>query len=270
MLFSIGEFSRITLLSVKTLRFYHDQGLLAPRTIDPRSGYRYYDESQVERARVIVALKNMGFPLEEVKEVLAGFHDDQELLDSMERRLADLEHQIRRLRSARRSISQFIEEERRLKTMSSESFNVEERDIAPLLIAGVRMRGCYGDCGKGFGKIARSFGRNLNGKPMLLHYSSEYSESDADFEAAIPVKPVKKSVEGINVREIEGGHFVCLVHKGPYEELGRSYQIITKYIHDKGYKGILPSREIYIKGPGMIFRGNPKNYLTEIQIGVEK
>ena len=41
------------------------------------------------------------------------------------------------------------------------------------------------------------------------------------------------------------------------------------YLKQKGYKATAPSREIYLKGPGMIFRGNPKNYLTEIQMVVE-
>ena len=48
--------------------------------------------------------------------------------------------------------------------------------------------------------------------------------------------------------------------------MGRSYEKILGYIKDKGLETVLPSREIYHKGPGMIFKGNPKKYLTEIQI----
>jgi DNA-binding transcriptional MerR regulator len=52
--FSIGEFSKIAGLSIKTLRFYHEEGLLAPALVDERTGYRYYDHGRVEKARTIV------------------------------------------------------------------------------------------------------------------------------------------------------------------------------------------------------------------------
>ena len=59
---------------------------------------------------------------------------------------------------------------------------------------------------------------------------------------------------------------MSLLHSGPYEELGRSYEKAFAYIHDHGYEIELPTREVYIKGPGMIFKGNPAKYLTEIQV----
>jgi len=64
--FRIGEFSKISGLSVKTLRFYHERGLLVPAHVGSDSGYRYYDLRDVERARVIVALRSLDFPLTEV------------------------------------------------------------------------------------------------------------------------------------------------------------------------------------------------------------
>jgi effector-binding domain-containing protein len=56
------------------------------------------------------------------------------------------------------------------------------------------------------------------------------------------------------------------VHRGAYDELGRSYARIFNYINDRKFQAFLPTREVYVKGPGMIFRGNPRNYVTEIQI----
>jgi effector-binding domain-containing protein len=75
-----------------------------------------------------------------------------------------------------------------------------------------------------------------------------------------------KAQGGIAVRELPGGRCVALVHKGPYEQISRSYAKILGYIKDKGYEITMPTREVYLKGPGMIFKGNPRNYLTEIQI----
>ncbi|HEY3648018.1 MAG TPA: MerR family transcriptional regulator, partial [Streptosporangiaceae bacterium] len=59
----IGDFSRMTHLSVKALRFYHDQGLLEPARIDPSSGYRFYDTGQVPVAQVIRRFRDLDMPL---------------------------------------------------------------------------------------------------------------------------------------------------------------------------------------------------------------
>jgi effector-binding domain-containing protein len=61
---------------------------------------------------------------------------------------------------------------------------------------------------------------------------------------------------------------VTLAHRGPYQEMSRSYARIFKHVKDRGYAISMPTREVYLKGPGMFFRGNPRNYLTEIQIPV--
>ncbi|MCA9095899.1 MAG: GyrI-like domain-containing protein, partial [Planctomycetaceae bacterium] len=145
---------------------------------------------------------------------------------------------------------------------------VQLKTLEPLLVAGIRMQGRYSECGKGFGRIARSLGRYICGKPLLLHYDSEYREEDADFEACMPIRE-HKEVDGVFVRELPGVQCVSLVHKGPYQQLGRSYAKVFEFINERKLKIILPTREVYLKGPGMIFKGNPSNYLTEIQIPVE-
>ena len=149
--------------------------------------------------------------------------------------------------------------------MNALSFDVQETVLPPLLVAGIRMRGKYCECGKAFGKIGRSFGRYLAGCGFLLHYDCEFHDDAADFEACFPVRKAK-AVDGICVRELPGGRALTLLHRGPYEDLGRSYARILASLKERGSEAVLPTREVYRKGPGMIFRGNPKNYLTEIQI----
>ena len=67
-------------------------------------------------------------------------------------------------------------------------------------------------------------------------------------------------------RQILEHSCIALVHKGPYPALGGSYARILARVREKGLNVLLPTREIYLKGPGVIFRGNPKMYLTEIQL----
>jgi DNA-binding transcriptional MerR regulator len=267
-LFSIGEFSRITGITVKALRFYHDERLLVPTLIDPQTGYRYYADSLIERARVITYLRGLEFPLDQIREILKDASDDQRLLAAMEKHKAGIEARIRELRGVVRSLDQFITEQREVKAMSANPANdVTEKSVAPMLVAGVRMKGRYSDCGKGFAKIGRSFGRRINGPAMLLHYDTEYKEDDADFEACMPVKQ-SKSVDGVDVRQLPGCTCVCLTHHGPYDQMGPSYEKVIKYVKDRGYSIVSPTREVYLKGPGMIFKGNPRKYVTEIQIPI--
>ncbi len=271
LLFTIGQFSRISGFTVKTLRFYHEKGVLEPSCVDDETGYRYYSEASVERARVIAALRELGFSVAEVAEILAHCDDESDLIEYLQHRKDTLEERIRDERKVLARLDRIISNEREAQTMAENAtFQVEEKTLAPMLIAGVRMKGKYCECGKGFAKLGRAVGRYACGKPMNLYYDGEYREDDADMEPCFPVKPGAKESSGISVRELSGGRCVILLHGGSYDELGRSYEQVFAYIERKGYKTLLPSREIYIKGPGMIFRGNPKKYLTEIQILVEE
>ncbi len=268
-MFSIGDFSKITGLTVKTLRFYHEQGLLLPSHVNPENGYRYYDRSKIETARVITHLRSLELTLEEIGEILRTAGDDADLREVMGRQKAALEAKIRRYREVVRSLDQFLtHEEQTRQIMAQTTFQVEEKTTEPALIAGIRMKGRYADCCHAFGRIGKHFGRYICGKPFLLQYDAEFREDDADFEACMPIKS-GKSIDGIVVRELPAALCVALFHKGPYDQLGRAYSKILDTIREKGYQAVLPTREVYHKGPGMIFRGNPQKYLTEIQIPIE-
>ncbi|QDT25460.1 Mercuric resistance operon regulatory protein [Gimesia panareensis] len=266
MLFSIGEFSKITGLSIKTLRFYHEQAVLIPSHIDEKTGYRYYAESKIERAHIITSLRRLNFTLSDISDILSNFDDEADLLDYLEQQKQRISEKLKEYRVISDSLNQIILREKEArKVMKQATFEVEEKTVDSVLIAGIRMQGKYSDCGKGFGQLGRQLGSHICGKPFLLHYDTEYKELDADFEACMPIRK-EISEEGISVRELEGGRCVALIHKGPYEELGRSYARILSYIKQKGLEIKMPTREVYIKGPGMIFKGNPRNYLTEIQM----
>jgi DNA-binding transcriptional MerR regulator/predicted transcriptional regulator YdeE len=265
--FTIGEFSKLSGLTVKALRFYHEEGLLVPAFVDPDTGYRYYREEQIEAARVIAWLRGLEFSISDIKTVTDG-GTEAGLLDALERHRSRIKEQVKRLQKTARELDQFLSDERQGQAMAEILDEVTEKTLEPVLVAGIRMKGRYSDCGKGFGRLGRSFGRLICGKPLLLHYDAEYREDDADFEACMPIRQ-HKSVEGASVRELPGGRHVALVHKGPYDQMGRSYAKVLKWIKERNYKNTLPTREVYLKGPGMIFRGNPKNYVTEIQIPIE-
>ena len=264
--YSIGEFSQITGLSVKTLRFYHEKGILVPSSVDESSGYRTYDAIKIEKARVIMQLRQMEFSLEDIATVLGQCDDESDILNYLERQKQSLQQRISEDRDIVRSLSEIISKEKTAKKVVEESgFAVQEKTVEPMLIAGIRMKGKYNECGAGFGRLGKAVGRHIAGAALCLYYDGEYREEGADFE---PCFPVRKQIEaeGVSVRELPGGRCLTLVHQGPYEQLGRSYAKIMSARREPEMKITLPTREVYLKGPGMIFKGNPKNYLTEIQL----
>ncbi len=265
-MFSIGEFSKITGLSVKTIRFYHEKEILIPSCVDDSSGYRYFDHSNIEKARIITYFRDMEFSLNEIKEILDNYDDQADIIDYLEQHKQIIEAKLQKYKNITVSLDNIILNEREaIITMENSTFEVEEKVLDTLLIASVRMQGKYSDCGKGFARVGKSFGRYVCGKPLCLYYDGEYREDDANFEACMPIRKGKE-VDGIYVRQLPGGRCISLLHKGAYDDLGRSYAKILEYVKAKEYEIILPTREVYLKGPGMIFRGNPKKYLTEIQL----
>jgi DNA-binding transcriptional MerR regulator len=264
--FSIGEFSKVTGVSVKTLRFYQEKGILTPSRVDGESGYRYYDQAKVERARVIVHLRAMEFSLEEINVILKECEDESDILAALHQKKAQIEQRMRRDRDVAACLDRIIAKEQEAQRLMEQSaFAVENKSVEAMLMAGIRIKGKYSDCGEGFSKIARALGRHIAGKCFCLYYDGEYREDDADFEVCFPLRK-EVSAEGISVRTLPGGQILSLVHKGPYDQLGRSYARILRHAKRRKLEIQLPTREVYLKGPGMIFKGNPRSYLTEIQL----
>ena len=101
-----------------------------------------------------------------------------------------------------------------------------------------------------------------------MYYDEEYKEEDAGFESCFPIKRAV-DIEGISVRELTGGRCLSCLPHGPYETLSESYGLIFDHSKSIGMKINYLIWEIYIKGPGVIFRGNLKKYITEIQFPFE-
>jgi len=254
----------MTRASVKALRLYHEKGLLVPEFIDPESGYRYYGEDQLAEARVIANLKELGFSLAEIKEVLESCDEDGDLLDRLQEKRRDLEKRMARFQVSIADIEMVLDGTLQSSYSEADTESVEEKVLPDLLIVGSRMCGRYSDAGVGFKRLARKAGRHISGKAMCLYFDGEYRDDEANFEPCFAVKRIVES-DALSCRELRGGRALTIMHKGPYERLHESYAKLHSEMKRRGHEALCPSREVYHKGPGMILRGNPKKYQTEIQ-----
>ena len=126
--YSIGEFSQVTGLSVKTLRFYHEKGILNPSSVDDASGYRFYDTGKIEKARVIMRLRQMEFSIEDIAAVLGECTDDANILNYLERKKNVLHQRIQEDRDIVRSLNEIIASEKAARQiLEAGNFAVEKR-----------------------------------------------------------------------------------------------------------------------------------------------
>ncbi len=270
-MFTIGEFSKITGLTVKALRLYHEKGIIEPRLVDEKTGYRYYNHRDAEKARAVRLLKGMMLGLDEIAEIIKDCSDDADAVAVLERHRTELEGRINDLKKAKRIIDSIINSEKEAIAMTEgRTSEIVEKNVPDIRIASIRWKGRYSDCGRYMCRLAKQLYRYMSGKPFNMYYDEGFKEEDADVETCVPVREDKeiRAPDDISIRTLAGGKVASITHKGPYDQLGRSYEKISLYIKQKHYRIVAPPREIYIKGPGMIFKGNPKNYLTEIQFPV--
>lgn len=266
MRYGIGDFSRISRLSIKAIRYYHEWGLLIPTEIDEQTGYRYYDESCLEKVKIITELKNLDFSLKEIKEILDSCSDDSDITGYILKKSEEINKKIKKYRQIQKNMDLFFTRQQEIKSLNINS-SIKVREIPDMLIASIRYRGKYEDTGKAYGRLYRYCGRSTCGAPFSLYYQDDFKEEDADIEACVPVNK-EINTEEIKSRILKGCTALTLIHNGPYEDIGISYKTIIDHINRNKMKIELPSREVYQKGPGVILPGNSKKYVTEIQIPV--
>ena len=144
------------------------------------------------------------------------------------------------------------------------NYEIKIKDIEPVLVATLRFNGKPKDAGKHFPDIYKALKGQSSGSPFFCYYDEELREI-ADIELCVPVSE-KKELRGIVIKELPRIKALSTVHTGSYETIRNAYQALSEYISEKKLKTDLPVREVYIKGPGMFFKGNPDKYITEIII----
>jgi effector-binding domain-containing protein len=268
----IGDFSKLSKISVKTLRYYDEVGLLQPIEVDPSSGYRYYSLDQLPRLNRILALKDLGFSLDQIARAL----DEGITLEQM-RGMLRLK-QAEQTRRVQEEQERLIRVEARLRQIEMEA-NVAKYDVVikPLeaqqaasirktLASPQEIGGLFEDL---FGYLGRKGVRPL-GPSCGIWHDLEYKETDFDTEVAVPVGQTFPPGEGVQPAELPAvPTAACTIHPGSYEGFSQAYTAILEWIAANGYRVNGPYREIYLRGPGPQ-AADPNTYVTEIQVPVEK
>lgn len=256
------------MLTVKTLRYYDEIGLLSPVAIDPESGYRLYNQSSYDRAMIIQLLRRYDFTIQEMLEVVPAIEGPEDIAAYLLEKHTHWQREVELIKSKQTALVREVAKLKEDVIMKSTEV-IQIKEVEAITIASLRYLGRYDELGTYLGKLFKAIGMNAAGTPFALYHDGEYKEEGADIEVAVPVKkPVNH--DGVTTRTLEGGKHACLVHVGPYSTLHQSYKQLADYLATQGLVGATPSREHYLKGPGMLLKGNEEKYRTEIQIPLKQ
>jgi DNA-binding transcriptional MerR regulator len=259
--YSIGDFSKICRLGVKTLRYYHEIGLLIPSRIDKFTQYRYFDEKCLSKVEIINRLKELDFSLETIKEILEKHQDDQSLIEYMQKKLLEVDKQISEFATIREKIETFI----RLESSVPEPVgDLTLKDVPDIFMASIKFKGRYTDIDQHMTRLFGIFSTVANGPAFCLYHDDHHADENMNIECCLPISR-KMPAAGIKYSTLHGTPMVSIMHEGDYETIWKAYQKIVDYLNKRDLPIVPPTREIYLRGKGKILPGDPDKYLTEIQ-----
>jgi len=264
-MYKISEFSKITNITVKALRYYDEENILTPSYRDEENSYRYYDERDFEKAQLIILLRNLDFSISEIKEVLGHCENIADLSYYLEEKKTMIERKIDEEKELIRKIHLCIKPT--YVEGNCMNYKIEVKDFQPVTVESIRYKGKYSDVGKYIGKIYKAAKGNTSGKPFNCYHDTEFKEN-ADIEICVPTIKLISSYN-ITAKKLPAIKAICTTHLGSYESLNFAYKALIDYATNHNIKCLTPSREVYVKGPGMIFKGNPNKFITEIIIPFE-
>jgi DNA-binding transcriptional MerR regulator len=282
-MFKIGEFSRLSRVSVRMLRHYDRLGLLTPSQTDPFTGYRYYSAEQLPRLNRILALRDLGFSLEQIAGMLEDDLSTDQLLGMLKLKRAEIEEQMKleQQRLARLEV--------RIRQLSESpahgGYDVILRDIEPELIATYREVAADDDRIQEMFDLLETYVASFEGAradkpPFSTYYDDDYREQDVDIEVAVPLRYAIPENETIRVRHLPRlAGVACGVHVGEYSGIYWAYNTLLAWIEANGYRMSGPIREVYLRYgadnldvelPPTYLADERHEYVTELQLSVQK
>ena len=266
-MFTIGDFARHGRVSVRMLRHYDETGLLRPARVDPASSYRFYEASQLARLNRIIALKDLGFTLEQVRAMLDQMVSAEQLRGMLRLRQAELQSRIAADTSRLAQVEarlRIIEMEGampaddiqvkripavRVAQLTATAASLEPASITPVI------KPLYAELG---GRLGRA-GLAPSG-PAIAYYEDAPDGDGVLVHATLPVNadPGGHDFQIADLPEIEQA--ATIVHRGSMDNVMATYQTLAQWIDANGYRSAGYPRELYLECPE-----NKDQWVTELQ-----
>jgi DNA-binding transcriptional MerR regulator len=244
---TIGDFSRATQLSVKTLRHYHRVGLLIPAEIDPGSSYRRYGTEQIPTAQVIRRFRDLDMPLEQIGAVLAA--------PDVDSRNALIAEHLARLESGLLRTQDAVTSLRSLLQGPAPELRIEHRSEPPLRTAAISETVRLDDLGPWFqgalGELAstmRAQGVAPSGPPGGVIANDFFEQERGEITIFTPLVETIRPIGRVEARTLPSVELATVVHAGSHSDIDRSYGALAAHVADAALGVEGPIRERYLVG----------------------
>lgn len=260
----IGEFSKLSHLTVKALRFYEREGLLIPVSIDSWTGYRFYETSQLARAAQIKAYRQLGLSIDEIRDIING-KDARKIFTEKAKTLQEQRDDI----DIRLSIINHILEDEEMK------YQVTEKTIPEMIVYySETVLDKYEDSMQWIpaqGAECMKLNPNLKcAEPpyeFCEYLDGEHKETDIQIRHNEAVTAMGIESDTIKFRRLPEAKVISIFHKGAYDQIGEAYAYIMKYAEENGFEVAGLARECYIDG--IWNKDSVDEWLTEIQLPIK-
>ncbi|OAR24623.1 MerR family transcriptional regulator [Streptomyces sp. ERV7] len=245
---SIGDFSRATHMTVKTLRHYHETGLLEPADVDPRTGYRRYSAHQIPTAQVVRRFRDLGMPLEEIRSVLTA-SDAAVRNQHITAHLRRLEDDLGRTRRAVAALHDL------LTPPAADAPAIELRSVGAVSAAAVTATVDAQDMGAWFqGALGELFatvaaqGLSESGYAGGVYADDLFTTHRGSVTIFLPCDGLVRPVGRVEPLLVPPAELAVIEHCGPPSEVDRAYGALAAYVsrHTLAVEG--PIREYYVVG----------------------
>jgi len=271
----IGDFAKIGIVSVSTLRYYDDMDLLKPVEIDRWTGYRYYALDQLPMLYRILALKDLGLSLEQIRRLIGDELPVEQIRGMLRLKQVELMEQAKELAERLGRV------ETRLLQIEMEGkmpdYDVIVKRVEPIRAAILHdtianMEVVHTTFDNLFDEVygyLYSQGGTTDGAALDLWFDNP-GDTPENMRVAVAA-PTHSSISGsdrVKIEELPGVDQVAsVVHSGPFATLGQAYGAMLTWINDQGYTVSGPIREVYLQYER---NGDQNKYVTELQVPVEK
>ena len=242
---TIGAFARMSHVSIKALRFYDEIGLLKPTHVDLESGYRYYAAGLLPRLHRILFLKELGFSLDEIGQLLKGALP-----------LASVRRMLRR--QLRISGQKVHEEQRRLTAVKTwlaqlehagrlPDYEIMIKQVAPRWVASMRSPlDCYADAGHLLAELDGYLSKHgIAGQHGAIWHACTGQKQKIDCEALVFLREPMAQSKRVRVYELPAASVASVIHRGSDETSAQAYLAARRWIESQGHCVAGPNRELY-------------------------
>ncbi len=244
---AIGDFSRATHLSIKTLRHYHRVGLLAPADVDPDTGYRRYTTDQIPAGQVIRRFRDLDMPIEQVRAVLLA-PDTRTRNQLISAHLERLEHDLARTRSAVASLRDLLADPSAVAPVSHRRMpTVAAAAITAVVGTGDLLAWYQGALGELHATL-ETRGTAASGPSGGIYATGLFTEERGEATIFVPTAAEVEPLGRVIPFVVPAAELAVIVHPGSHADVDRSYGALAGYVasHALGLDG--PIREYYLVG----------------------